>query len=285
MSKQKKDIKQRIEKNNILRAELTEENKIYYEKLLIYMRTVGLFYDEGEIESLLYGILSDIVLAQEHGETAVNYLGKDPKEMADALISKLERPKLKEKLKLVGYIFGISSFFSLIGEFSASTFKVNPIVFLLNGILSFILVYLAFLLMHKNVYSSKPSTKTRRILNYVYLWIMSCLVIGIFVLIDLFAPKIFIFTIPSPFDLFLIISLMVAVFSYVLLKKQEEWYAFLPIIFIFGLIGLCAKLPFGRALFNSTNGQFLLVGGIILGYLGFFILNRILLKKGNEPAK
>ncbi|MGY3777634.1 DUF1129 family protein [Isobaculum melis] len=285
MNKQNQEIKQRIEKNNLLRNQLTNENKVYYEKLLLYIRTVGIFYDEAEIESLLYGILSDVVSAQEHGETAADYLGKDPKEMADTLISKLEKPKLKQKLKLASYIFGISSFFSLIGEFSAAEFKVNPIVFLLNGLLSIIMVYVVFICIHKTVYSTKSATKARRFLNYFYLWLMSCFVLGAFILIGLFSPKILIITIPAPFDLFIIGLLVLAVFGYVLLKRQEEFYPFLPMIFIFALIGICIKLPFGQALLKSTNGIFLLVGTYLVGYLAFFLLNRAILKRENKVTK
>lgn len=282
MNNQKNDTNQWIVKNNLLRDKLEDANKDYYEKLLTYIRTVEFFYDEDEIESLLYAILSDIVLAQEHGEAAADYLGRDPKEMADSLISKLENPKFQTKLKLSGYIVGISLFFSLLGELAAPEFNFNPILLLLKGFLSFIIVYLTFFYVHKNVYSHSTPTKIKRLLGYFYLWLISSCVMGTFILIDLFTPKNLDFTIPNPFDLIFIGILMLAVLGYVFLKNPDKLYAFLPITFIIGMVGIYSKLAFGKSLFNSTKGRCLLVVAMIVGYLVFSVLKRIIFKTQSD---
>lgn len=67
-----------IEKNNELREQLTPENKEYYEKVLIYLRTKSLFHDELEIENILIELLQDILEAQKNNESAEDYFGKNP---------------------------------------------------------------------------------------------------------------------------------------------------------------------------------------------------------------
>ena len=46
MNKNNRKVKQLILKNNELREKLFDENKEYYENLLLYIRTSGLFYDD-----------------------------------------------------------------------------------------------------------------------------------------------------------------------------------------------------------------------------------------------
>ncbi|TFJ42855.1 hypothetical protein CKN80_09770 [Carnobacterium divergens] len=222
MNKEINHAKQWGLKNNRLREQLTNENKAYYEKLLLYIRTAGIFYEEEEVEQLLYAILSDIVMAQENNEATVDYFGENPKEMANLIILRLEKPKFKKKLTIAGNIFLISSFFYLIGNFSMAKVNFNPILFFLQGILSFIVVYFTFFYIHKKVYSNDFPTKKSLLLNTFYLGLISCCVIGSFILIDLVTPPNLIVTISNPFHFILFGILTIVGASYIGLKKLNK---------------------------------------------------------------
>lgn len=55
------------EMNNELRKNLNDENKIFYENLLLYLRIEGFSRDENKIETHLLIILQDILEAQNDG--------------------------------------------------------------------------------------------------------------------------------------------------------------------------------------------------------------------------
>ncbi|GAY78639.1 hypothetical protein NBRC111894_4193 [Sporolactobacillus inulinus] len=76
MSKNNPTVEALVKQNNQLRDELLEENKSYYEDLLTYIRTAGLFYDDLEVERLLMQILQDILSAQHDGQSAEAFLEK-----------------------------------------------------------------------------------------------------------------------------------------------------------------------------------------------------------------
>ena len=59
------------------------------------------FYEELETEQHLMVILQDILEAQKHGESAEEYLGKNPKEVVDQLTQQFDKPSWKSILKLV----------------------------------------------------------------------------------------------------------------------------------------------------------------------------------------
>lgn len=95
--------KQYVALNNQLRETLNQENKQYYENILVYMRT-HLFTDGEKTEEILYELLTDMIDAQAEGLTAEQFFGKNPKELCDSIIKEIPRSTLKEKLEMV---FGI----------------------------------------------------------------------------------------------------------------------------------------------------------------------------------
>ena len=128
MNKQNDSVEKSIKTNNQLRKKLTDENREYYEQLLVYIRSAGLFYDDYEIENLLLQILQDIISAQEDGQSAEGFFGKSPQLAADELIHNLGKSSRKEILKLVGLVFGISSFFELLSTLTSSDRGINLLV-------------------------------------------------------------------------------------------------------------------------------------------------------------
>lgn len=80
--------KELIKENNRLRKQLTDENKKYYEDLLLYIRINGHKQEQATEETLLE-ILQDILEAQKNGRSAQAFFGKNPKEISDEILTAL----------------------------------------------------------------------------------------------------------------------------------------------------------------------------------------------------
>ncbi|WP_256941601.1 hypothetical protein [Bacillus thuringiensis] len=209
--------KQLVEQNNKLREQLSPENKIYYEDVLLYMRTFGFFYEELETEQHLMVILQDILEAQKHGESAEKYLGKNPKEIVNQLIKQFDKPSWKWIFKISGLI---SMFYDIVDSFTAPSFQKNGFVILLNGIFSVALVYVVFKLLHLSIYMN---TQLPRLIKFFVVWIIAMIPFGVFILIRLYTPKQGILKIGTPFDWIAIFVILIVSIVYVTYRKKREF--------------------------------------------------------------
>lgn len=92
-----------IKANNLLRKKLTSENQKYYEDLLTYIRGKSTFNREKDVEQLLLEILHDLIDAQNNGQNAEDYFGKNPQTIADEILQTLPK-SFFETFKLACYI-------------------------------------------------------------------------------------------------------------------------------------------------------------------------------------
>lgn len=277
MNKNNSKTKELINKNNELRENLIPENKEYYENLFLYIRTSGLFYDEYEVETLLIQILQDIISAQENGESAMDFFGKSPQEAADELVSNLGHESKIEILKLAGIIFGISAFFPILSMLSTDK-GINPIVLVLDGILSFIIVEVVFIVLHKGIYTKIIKSK---VLSFIPLWIFFSLIIGLFVLIDIFTPNIWNLHIASSIKILIIGAILFLSIVVLYIKKHEDrklFIPFLPSIWALGLFAICSNIAWTKAWISTKNGKIisvvLILAALFLFYILTYFLNR-----------
>ena len=253
--------KQLIEQNNKYREQLSPENKVYYEDILLYMRTFGIFHEELETERHLMTILLDILEAQKHGESAEEYFGKNPKEVVDQLTKQFDKPSWKSIFKMSSWIFLITTFYTIFGSFTAPTLQVNIFAIVLSGILSVALVYGAFKLLHLSIYIKKQFPK---IIKFFVAWVLLMIPFGLFFLIQFYAPKQGIVNIGSPFDWIAILAILIMAIVYVLFKKKREFYGGLTFVVALGIFGLLLRIPQTKELFQDGKNQTFLVLGIIL---------------------
>ncbi|WP_168413111.1 DUF1129 family protein [Bacillus salacetis] len=110
--------KEMIEINNARREKLNDENKKYYEDMLIYIRTSDV--DEHAGEELLLEILEHLLEAQENGQSAEEVFGSKPKQYCDELLEGLPKESAKDKVLMYLYITasGMSWYFLVTGIFS-----------------------------------------------------------------------------------------------------------------------------------------------------------------------
>lgn len=90
-----------IKQNNELRSQLNEENKKYYEELLIACRMKNTTKKESELEIQLLEILQDLILYQKQGKNFSDVFGNDIHKLFSSIL--LELPK-ENKVKLLRFI-------------------------------------------------------------------------------------------------------------------------------------------------------------------------------------
>ncbi|MFK4321964.1 putative membrane-anchored protein [Bacillus sp. RC145] len=268
--------KQLVEKNNKLREQLSPENKVYYEDILMYMRTFGFFYEELETEQHLMAILQDILEAQKHGESAEEYFGKNPKEIVNQLTKQFEKPSWNSMFKISGLIFLISTFYVIVGSFTAPTLQVNVLVILLNGIVSVALVYGIFKLLHLSIYMKMQLPK---LIKFFVVWIMAMIPFGLFFLIRLYTPKQGIVKIGAPFDWIAILVILIVSTVYVIFKKKRELFGGLTFVITLGIFGLLLRIPQTKEFFQDGKNQTFVILGIIVPIALYVLVEWLLLRK------
>ena len=104
-------VKDIVRQNNEKRKLLTLENEIYYENMLVYIRT-NAFRDEKATEEVLLEMLDHLLDAQAEGKTAEEVFGKSPKELAEEIITSLPKESFKSLAE-----FTIETVLNLFGWF------------------------------------------------------------------------------------------------------------------------------------------------------------------------
>lgn len=282
MNKQKDSVNKIIEQNNQLREKLREENKKYYEQLLVYIRSAGLFYDDYEIENLLLQILQDIISAQEDGQSAEEFFGKSPQLAADELIHNLGKSSRKEILKLAGLVFGISSFFELLSALASPDKGINLLVLIIYGLLSFLFVEIVFFIIHKSIYTKIIRGK---VASFLFTWLIFSLMIGSFILIEIFIPPLLTVYLSNYLGIFIISILLIGsvILAFIRSKKDGRmWWPFLPFIWILGLIGIASRLPVTENWMSGSNGRITSAVLTGVGFILFWVLTYLCLREKKE---
>ncbi|CAM3487151.1 hypothetical protein AB1399_08005 [Hydrogenibacillus schlegelii] len=78
--------------NNERRLQLNEENRKYYEEMLVYLRMSPV--EQRKVEELLLEMLDHLLIAQREGRTAQDVFGDDPESYCKEVIQTLGRQRL-----------------------------------------------------------------------------------------------------------------------------------------------------------------------------------------------
>ncbi|MGO2924840.1 hypothetical protein [Pseudolactococcus laudensis] len=238
-----------IEENNQLREKLNAENKVYYDKILLYMRSTSLFKTDLEIENILLDLLRDLMEVPKNGESASEYFGKNPQEMCQELLDNTSQVSFKNILKTLVPIVG--------GGLLASTFfgVFNPVLtinffhLILEMIVVSVVVWLSFRHMKKTAFKRQDKFKLRDFVPIFLNYSLVVLVIsGIFLLSILFMSDFLVVTIPAPYDMFLIIFLTVMLFVWEVMTKSKWFKILLPVFLIMGILTTLARTALGKGL-------------------------------------
>ena len=91
------NISDLIKQNNELRQQLNEENKKFYEELLVACRMKNTTKNESALEIQLLEILQDLILYQKQGKSFTDIFGNDINKLSSSIIAEL--PK-ENKMKI-----------------------------------------------------------------------------------------------------------------------------------------------------------------------------------------
>lgn len=80
-----------LEYNNKLRMQLNEENKKYYEELLVACRAKAIIAKEAVLEIQLLEILQDLITYQNQGKNFPDIFGNDINKLSDSIIELLPK--------------------------------------------------------------------------------------------------------------------------------------------------------------------------------------------------
>lgn len=85
-------VEEMVELNNERRLQLNEENRKYYEEMLVYLRMSPV--EQRKVEELLLEMLDHLLIAQREGRTAQDVFGDDPESYCKEVIQTLDRQPL-----------------------------------------------------------------------------------------------------------------------------------------------------------------------------------------------
>ncbi|MCJ1989233.1 hypothetical protein [Pseudolactococcus carnosus] len=245
-----------IEENNRLREELNDENKVYYEKILLYLRIKSIFKDDMEIETILLGLLRDLLEAQSHGENASDYFGKDAKEMCEGLLEQTSRSKVKDVIKfiLIGFIaYAVSS---QMFEITKPTLTLN-IGQLTSGLFAAVLaIWLILYLVKCFVFRKTKENKLMDKVSMMMLYAVAGVIFTAAMCVPIFVLKdVFLVTIPAPYDLLFIIGLAVACLLAAYVYKIEWLRDLMPYISLMICLSIAVRTPLGKEILVNFKGK------------------------------
>ncbi len=158
-------VKELIKQNNEKRKLLLPENEIYYENLLIYIRS-NLFRKERATEEILLEMLDHLLEAQKDGKSAEQVFGKSPQQLAEEIIESLPKESVKEVMEfafeniltLFGWFLVVWGFLPLISREARTIYTGTAAIsaLLLVGSL-FLTVYFVFVLIKKDAFNRKKN--------------------------------------------------------------------------------------------------------------------------------
>lgn len=269
---------QMIEENNQLRQRLNDENKAYYNDLLLYLRFQSVSRDEAQIESFLLDVLQDILAAQKDGLSAVDYFGKEPKEVADAFLAEVPRSfwaVVKLALIVVGSYMGITIFPTL-----TTTGKPTDVgAMLITGLYALLMVTLFFKYLAVTIYR----VSTWR-LHKVMQWLIWCLI----VIIALAPLSLITILVKTPVRISLdgiwgigviLLGWLIGGIVYLRLTDKQMWTPFVIVALAFGIMGIIARIPHFDALLRIKSGRYLYAGLMVIVMIVFYLMSYFAVKK------
>lgn len=259
------NVEEMIQKNNELRENLTEENKAYYEKILLYTRFKGLFSDEEILETLLLNILYDMLDAQQAGIGAETYFGTSPQEYLDDMFKELPKVPLRKKLSIFYLVFGISSGFSLFSTLTQKAPSINVLTILLNACMSMLLVYGVFKYLEKVTFKANKQSKIKEYIGVFFICMM--LTVG-YIGSVMLGNRLLSIPVPLYVSIFMIVMAMMWVSYYLIKRKNKPYYSYLVFGWGVTFFTTISRLPQTQKWFESEP---IMIASVVLIILGSFV--------------
>ena len=145
---------------NQLEQQLTPNDAQYFQALRHYLLTKNLFKNnEATLTLQLLTMLQDFLDASQHGETAIEFFGEHPTELADNILAELPQNNRWQQLKLISELVLISWFFILMNAGTADGIQLNWLLFLIIPLIEISAVLLMFKIMNRALRTTIKSLK------------------------------------------------------------------------------------------------------------------------------
>ncbi|KRM95752.1 hypothetical protein FC19_GL001229 [Liquorilactobacillus aquaticus DSM 21051] len=107
MSSKDKQVEGIRNKLNESAKKLKGENATFFDDFREYLITASIFYDELDVTEQTYNVCIDLIEAQENGQTAQEYFGKNSRKLADSMIKNFKHTGYREIIELIMLPIGI----------------------------------------------------------------------------------------------------------------------------------------------------------------------------------
>lgn len=233
--------KEYLDAMNQLDKQLKPEDKKYFTNLRAYMGTASFLKDEQVINEQLYQMYLDFLNAEDEGFNAEEFFGNKPKEMADQLLEQLPKASFKTLLEYAGIAALYSWGIRLIFDFSSSTsIVINPTLYLFDLALVCSLIVLLFKAIQSSVY--RKSTRKTNVIESIGAGLVFIFYIFVYLKADKFIPEILAFSIPYPWDIFIILGINLTVIFLILRTKDINFYGMALLLLLPSLMGIDTRL-------------------------------------------
>ncbi|AXI08016.1 DUF1129 domain-containing protein [Oceanobacillus zhaokaii] len=225
--------KEIVQINNDKRKMLTAENLAYYEDMLVYIRLNNVNKSEQQTEEVLLELLEHLLLAQTEGKTAKDIFGNDLKEYCNEVIEEIPGEKTNDIVKFLSFViiqflaiislchgfigFGLHYFFDL--GAGSMTFQLGSGIIIIVGYLILLYLFVKVILQWVKRTSFKEK-KAKKWVEFLQVWIISMVFIGLFILIPIVVPD-FGKTISLPILTFAVVGIILYLVSFILNKKYR----------------------------------------------------------------
>ncbi|MFT9004424.1 MAG: hypothetical protein ABF991_06930 [Liquorilactobacillus hordei] len=281
MSGKDKRVREIRNKLNELEKELKGTNATFFEDLRGYLITSSLFYEELDVTEQTYNVCVDLIEAQENGQTAQEYFGKDSRKLADSMIKNFKHASYREVIELILLPVGIYWAITFISNFATKgALKINILEYLLIALLSVGMIVIVFEAVHKSIYLSENNLlRKSKVIQFIIGTIFFSCIIGTFVAISVFTPPVWIVKFLYPSDVILMLTIIAILLGWIIIGKKRELYSITPFIILMAAVGIAQRIPAVLTIVGANNIKFLAVGAAIIGFLVNIVWGRIFIKK------
>lgn len=265
-----------IKENAQLQEFLNPINDEYYGNLLVYVRSRSFLKDENVLEGALLEILQDILDAQENGETAEAYFGKQPKEIADEMLK--ETPtSIADSAKLVGSVLFVYILITLIPTLASPNAFLDIGNLLIGGLYWTALAVMIVRLIGNDTYATRQSP-IKKSLALIVTALLAILGIVLTVFID---TSLILNTAGSVGIIIIGGIILICGLFFFRQTARKEWIPFIPLLLIAAVIGILYRIPAPQAFLTSNTGKVIVTFSMVLGLISFYILSNKGMKKRN----
>lgn len=273
------NAKELIELNNTYREQLNEENKEFYDDILVYIRAKSFFKDERQVEESLLEILTDIIEAQNQEVKASDYFGKNPKEISDEILKNTNKMSFKDMIKLILSIMGLYTLVTVLPKLINPSEGLDLGKFFIGLVITFLFAEFIINFVGNTVYSNKSKKFTFTIVALFCIYI--CLIISM----KEFLPTMLEIKLTGAVGIAIISILGVVGIIYGL--KEKLFYSFLPIILVACTLGILNRLEFIKFLINEEPGKTISILAMVIAFVLMYLITYLQTrdKKNKESQK